>query len=204
MGKSMIKDVVKKNIVEEATKIFFESSIPSVTISAISKQVGVGEATMYRYFKTKQNLVLACAEYAANKIYNQYMSFSCVLNGFDGVEKFYRCFLKIFQEHRNYFSFIDQFDSYLINEDMTNERDIYESAIEQYKKVFDNFYSLGLEDGSINHKNDRDLFYYATTHALLSLCKKLAGEKVVIAKDKTMDCEREIEIIIEIILSALK
>jgi hypothetical protein len=127
-----------------------------------------------------------------------------VQSGYDGVEQFYRCFLKIFHEHRNYFSFIDQFDSYLMRENMTKERDLYESAIEKYKQVFDGFYRQGVIDGSIKRKGESDLFYYATTHSLLSLCKKLASENAVIAKDKTIDCEREIQVMLEIVLNALK
>ena len=46
-----------------------------------------------------------------------------------------------------------------------------------------------------------DLFYYSTTHAMLSLCKKLAAEGRIVRQDDLTDKRQEVRTIIEIILN---
>ena len=52
---SGIKDTMKRAIAKKALGLFLEKSITEVKISDIAIEADVGEATVYRYFKTKQN-----------------------------------------------------------------------------------------------------------------------------------------------------
>ena len=62
----------------------------------------------------------------------------------------------------------------------------------------------GLADGSVKKVWDLDLFYYSTTHAMLSLCKKLATEAYIVRQDDLTDKRQEVRLVIEVILSSLK
>ena len=53
------KDLKRDYIVETAKKLFLSSSISEITIKDISAVSGIGEATIYRYFSNKENLVTA-------------------------------------------------------------------------------------------------------------------------------------------------
>ena len=73
---SKIKDAQMNVILDEATKLFFEKSITNVTMSDIASEIGVGEATLYRYFGKKQNLVIKVAERLSSNLLEKYFYFS--------------------------------------------------------------------------------------------------------------------------------
>ena len=187
---------------EETTKLFFERSINEVTIKDIANHIGVGEATIYRHYKTKFNIVLSVANYLMNKVFSQYFNFEQGNTGYEKIAEFYRSFLNIYKDNCGYYKFINEFDAFLMN---SNEKvaTSYEAGIEQFKHKFDEIYQLGLKDGSVKEINDIDVFYYSTTHALLELCKKLAN-KDIISQDAKIDKVREIEVLIETILYRFK
>ena len=187
---------------EETTKLFLERSINEVTIKDIANHIGVGEATIYRHYKTKFNIVLSVANYLMNKVFSQYFNFEQGNTGYEKIAEFYRSFLNIYKDNCAYYKFISEFDAFLMN---NNEKTAtsYEAGIEQFKNKFDEIYQLGLKDGSVKEIKDIDIFYYSTTHALLELCKKLAN-KDIISQDARIDKAREIEILIETILYRFK
>jgi TetR/AcrR family transcriptional regulator, fatty acid metabolism regulator protein len=56
----------KDRIMEAALRIFAEKSFQNTTITEISKQAGVSEATIYEYFGTKEDLLFAIPEKISN------------------------------------------------------------------------------------------------------------------------------------------
>ena len=56
-----LKDMKMDLIIDKALELFLNDSILNVTIKDISSKLEIGEMTIYRYFKTKDNLVLQCA-----------------------------------------------------------------------------------------------------------------------------------------------
>ncbi len=69
--------------------------------------------------------------------------------------------------------------------------------------LYDEAYRLGLEDHSIRPVEDIDLYYYTTTHSLLSLCKKMATDNLVDI-GLGIDKNKEIRLLIKIITDRLK
>jgi TetR/AcrR family transcriptional regulator, fatty acid metabolism regulator protein len=49
----------KKKIMTSATKIIGEKGFQNATIAEIAKEAGIGDATIYEYFKNKEDLLLA-------------------------------------------------------------------------------------------------------------------------------------------------
>lgn len=49
----------KKQILKSSIKIFGEKGYQNATISEIAKEVGIGDATIYEYFKSKEDILLA-------------------------------------------------------------------------------------------------------------------------------------------------
>jgi len=56
----------KDRIMDAALRIFAEKSFQDATISEISKEAGVSEATIYEYFGTKEDLLFAIPEKISN------------------------------------------------------------------------------------------------------------------------------------------
>ena len=196
-----IKDAKKVFIVDEALKLFFERSIIEVTMHDIAVSVGVGDATVYRYFSTKHNLVCAAATKLEKQIFETYFDLSGGKNGYKRLELFYGTYLKLFCSHREFYKFINEFDAFMVSEGKTTDE--YEAGLDMFKALCIGAYEMGVADGSISSVDDFETFYYATTHALLALCKKLSNADIV-RQDAELDKEREIAALTEIILFRLK
>ena len=197
-----ITDAKKNFIIDETLALFFERSISEVTMHDIAIRAGVGDATIYRYFSTKHNLVCAAATKLEKQIFDAYFDFRAATTGFERLSMFYQNYLKIFSSHREFFKFINEFDAYMLDEGKTDSED-YASVLDLYKALCSEAYEQGLSDGSIMSVNDFDTFYYATTHALLELCKKLSAPDIV-RQDKSANKEREIATLTELVLFKLK
>ncbi len=197
-----IKDVKKNFIIDNAIDLFLSKSIGDVTIKDIAIKANVGEATIYRYFSSKQNLVCDVAVKLENKIFEQYFNIPKTLNGFEQLSEFYNRYQKIFNEHCELFKFINEFDAYLLSEGKTDIGE-YSSGLEQFKAVFSFAYNQGVQDGSIAAVANWEIFYYATTHAMLELCKKLSVADIVI-QDVNSHKKEEVAALVELILFKLK
>ena len=197
-----LKDAKVNFLVDMATDLFMSRSIQEVTIRDIAISAQVGEATIYRYFGKKQELVVQAAMKLQSIVSSGYFKLDDKSNGYQKLEAFYLSYLNIFDQHRNFYKFLSEFDAYMSteNKDVLNP---YEDAIDQYKSAFMKAYEQGLKDGSIKEQENIDLFYFSTTHAILELCKKLAL-KAVLNQDLAIEKLGEVRCLINIVLNELK
>ena len=181
--------------------MFFERSVSEVTVRDIAVRAGVGEATIYRYFSTKQNLVCAAATRLEKAIYETYFNLGGAATGMEKLAMFYRNYQTLFSTHREFFKFINEFDAFMLSEGKTDNNE-YASGLDMFKTLCREAYTQGVADGSIAEIDDWETFYYATTHALLELCKKLSTADIV-RQDTSSNKEKEIAALTEIILYKL-
>lgn len=198
-------DVKKNYIITEAADQFSKRPIKDVTIKDIAVAAGVGEATVYRYFGTKGDLIVACVEKLEKEVSGIFIDKKTPFSPLSAIERFYNAYLVIFNEKPQLYRFLNEFDAYVINEGIGG-LDSYADAIDAYKDLFIQAYELGVAEGTINKVSNIDLFYYSTTHAIIALCKKLSYEKPVIRQDLKAEEEKENEIstLIGIILDTLR
>ena len=197
-----LKDAKVNFLVDMATDLFMSRSIQEVTIRDIAISAQVGEATIYRYFGKKQELVVQAAMKLQSIVSSGYFQLDSKMNGYQKLEAFYLSYLDIFNHHRDFYKFLSEFDSYMSveNKDVLNP---YEDAIDQYKSAFMKAYEQGLKDGSVKEQANIDLFYFSTTHSILELCKKLAL-KAVLNQDLAIEKLGEVRCLIDIVLNTLK
>ena len=203
LSKMGFKDLKTNYIIEVATKLFLERGINEVTIKDIASEAEIGEATIYRHFIKKQNIVLAVALKLKEKVFEGYFDLSKGKTGFEKVEIFYSSYLNVFKNSPEYFYFINEFDAYMCMEESIS-LDEYEKEVDSFKSPFVEAYELGLKDQSIRKVDSIDTFYLATTHALLELCKKLSANRELLKQDRNSKKASEIECLIKIILDSLK
>ncbi len=199
-----IMDAKRNFVIDAAAGLFLERQIATVTVKDIAKAAGVGEATVYRYFTTKHDLVIACAlklQAEAEKMFSRYNSNN--LKGYKGIERFYRTFSEAFKNRPQLYRFLSDFDAYCISEKLEG-LDEYADNMDRFKDAFIAAYREGVIDGSVRVIDNIDLFYYSTTHAIMSLCKKLAVGDGVLRQDKAIDKCAEIDMLINTVLFSLK
>ncbi len=198
-----IKDAQREFIVQEATKMFLASSIDKVTMSAIAKKVGVGEATMYRKYASKYALVIECAVYLGKEVYQRFQVPADTGTGYERLLAFYNSYYEIFVQQPEYYAFLFQLDN-MLPEMPRAVKQPYESGIDAFWNLYNDAYAAGLADGSVRSVGDEQLFYYTTTHALLNLCKKLTCQGNLLTQDKSADKAGEVRCLIGIIMNSLR
>ena len=203
LSKMGFKDLKSNYIVEVATKLFLKRGINDVTIKDIANEAEIGEATIYRHFVKKQNIVLAVALKLKEKVFEGYFDLSKGKTGFEKVEIFYSSYLNVFKNSPEYFYFINEFDAYMCMEESIS-LDEYEKEIDSFKSQYIEAYELGLKDQSIRKVDSIELFYLSSTHALLELCKKLSANRALLRQDRNSKKASEIECLIKIVLGSLK
>ena len=119
-----IKDGKIDLIVKEAVPLFLEKSISDISMNEIAKFVGVGEATLYRYFQKKQNLVIQISAKLADEVFNHYFSLEQKLSGYEQISDFFKAYGKVFKEHPEYFKFINELDAYILNENVQEKKNM--------------------------------------------------------------------------------
>ena len=196
------KDLKREYIVDSAKKLFLSSSISEITIKDISSVSGIGEATIYRYFKTKENLVIAVSLSIQQDILK--VQFNENGSGLKQIQNFFNLFRNIYVDNKNYFKFIAEFDTVYLKNIKNKENKEYSLGLDAFYEIFMKAYELGLKDGSIKENDDIKLFYYTCTHSLLELCKKLASTESSLKQDKEVSKVSEIEYLISLFISVLK
>lgn len=188
-------------IIQETKSLFLEKGIDGVTMAEIASHLSIGEASLYRYFGTKQALVIDSSILIWNEIYDMLSNRPLKETGYENIESFYGFFLEVFQKHPNFFYFLGEFDAKIIQLSMPKEElSDYEQTILKFKAVFDEFFELGLTDGTIKDGIDQDTFYYTTGHSLIGLCKKLATQPHILSYESNIQPKAQIECLIQICL----
>ncbi len=189
-------------ILKESEELFLSKGIETVLIKDVALKAGIGEATIYRYFKKKSNLVIEVALDMQKKILSQYFKFDDT-TGFELIKGYYMSFLSIFVSHQPYFNFLKELDIYILKNEIDDLKE-YEEGITNFGLIYRTMVEKGLKDGTIKQDLDYETFYYSSTHALLGLCEKLSLNKAIIKQDKGQKKNEEIKMLISSFLNFIK
>ena len=146
-----LKDAKINFLVDIATDLFMCRSVNDVTIRDIAISAQVGEATLYRYFGNKQNVVIQAAMKIQGIVSEDFFKLEKGKTGFEKLVLFYQSYYEIFSKHPEFYKFLSEFDAYMAGEhsDAINP---YENAIDSYKGFYMQAYELGLKDGLLRNK----------------------------------------------------
>lgn len=198
-----LKDVKKNFLIDTAIKLFLSESIDKVTIKDIANEAGVGEMTIYRYFGKKTSIVTEAVMQLQDVVFTDYFKVDTSKTGYEMLESFYNTFLNVFTNRPEFFKFIKDFDTYMMNEDSSILQD-YEEELDKFKNVYFSSYYTGIKDNSVKKVSDLELFYFTSTHALIELCKKLSYSKGVLPQDEKIVKTNEIKCLINVFLATVK
>lgn len=207
------KSIMEKRraeVVACAMLCFCKNGIETTALSDIAGFAQVGEATLYRYFSTKENLVLECGIYfwklsvkyyeelAAGEAYRQ-------KTGAEQIADLLAVSERIFAEHRNKFKFLHDLDVFLTTHKIDGEKlEEYAGLVDRPKPYLCHAIEKGKADGTVVCKADTEELYYTLTHAVLSLMQKLAGMGQLLPGDNVIAEERRIRLLMELLLAGLK
>lgn len=200
----------KEEVVKASIDVLCKIGIENTKMTDIAEAAEVGVASLYRYFKTKPELVVAAAEYfwhqKVDVLYKDIVNKSFEkLNGCDRISRILNIFMMLFKEHKDFIRFLEEFDNYVVKEKISPRRlTSYEKIITDLKSVMFDALKLGKSDGTIRSDIDDDIFYITVTHSLMTLCQKLTLRGTILKSDSEIKGEEQIEFLIKMAVSYIK
>ena len=213
MGESKIRkqqmEQRTQRILHTALKLFCEKGIEDTSVEEIAKAVGVGPATIYRYFETKAELAISAGIAYWQMVAGKYLDSLSQeayqkLNGIQQIKYIFQIFTKIFREEFLFLKFLQEFDIFVQRYHISKERlEEYEEYILNLKPYMTNALEKGLKDGSLSFSYTIDEVYFSVTHTLLSLMQKLACNGHILSSDERVGLALQVEIAGDLLLNGL-
>lgn len=199
----------RKRTIEAAYNLFLDNNLDSVTMQDIATASGIGVASVYRYHKTKTNILIEIGI----AIWTNLASRLEILfskpeffkkSGYEQIEKLLYTFLTLYTEYSKELKFISEFDRYVIINKIGKELlSGYEKSIYNYYPIFEKSYLKGIADKSIKESTDLNLLFRTITHTLISMSQKFINGNVL-PSDDFSSSDAELELIIKMILKFIK
>ena len=205
MGKPW-KVAKEKHIMEVAYQLFSDKGIEAVPMPTVAKASGVGNATLYRYFPAKLDLVVSIGTWKWNEYIALHDSFASKeerarMTGAEQLRFFMDAFLDLYRNHRDILRFNYSFNNYLRYEKATYEQtQSYIGMVDALGERFHRLYLRGQKDGTLNTEISEASMLSSLFHIMLAAITRYAVGLVYLPKEAN-DPESELVMLEELLLS---
>lgn len=203
-GKAWKKEKHRR-ILEAGFKLFSERGIELVTMPEIAEASGIGRATLFRYFPTKLELVVAIGTWK----WQEYIGWHDTLltpeekkniTGAERLRLFLDSFLDLYRNHADILRFNYNFNSYLKYEAGTAEqKQPYIRMTDGLGAQFHQLYEQGKADGTLNTDYSEQSMFSSSFHIMLAAVTRYAVGLVVMYEDAS-EPESELVMLEELLL----
>jgi len=199
------KRVRREKMADAALAVFTEKGIDATTLDEIAERAGVGIASVYRHFGTKADLAVAAAERLWRGEWEVLGGATRSATGLEAqppglcrVQSLLNRFIQAFDDHRQAFSFLEDFDRFVVREGLDPQRLAgYDRMLLEFRQVLKDTLAAGQGDGSIRADLDADLFCATFSQAFVALAEKLVNRPLVVPSDAQLSGRRELELLVE-------
>ena len=179
MSLEELREQNKRTVIEAALGCFIEQGIEQTKISEIARRAELTERSIYRYFETKADLVLAAAllfwEDNQQKIEHAHEKNA---HGKSGIAQIYEtlcAYADLYFTARQKIIFVQEAEGYLNRNGKSALLDNKPpTPFKSSHAPLANAIRAGIADGSVKTSADVELLYYNTYDALLGLLQKMA------------------------------
>lgn len=183
------KQEKRQHIMETAYRLFSEKGIAPVSITDVAAASGVGRATVFRYFSTKAELVIAIGTWLWEEYieaHNTLLSPEefAKLTGAEWLRFYLDAFLDLYRNHPAILRFNYDFNSYLRYEGKAEgQRRPYLNMVKLLGTQFHELYERGMRDGTLNADISEQKMFSATFHIMLAAATRYAVGLVMVFDD---------------------
>lgn len=183
LGKPKIHKVVLA-----AKKEFERNGIVNSKIKDIAKLAGVGEASVYRYFNDKTELIDLVAFYAWSQESHEFEAFitSHMLVATNGAEQLgviFDLFSNLYFNHKDMLKFMEDYGNYRAMTNPDTNTNILATYLASLKDLIYSFVALGIQDGSVKEDTIQEEIYDYIILSLLPTIQNLAIRSSVLHKN---------------------
>lgn len=203
------KEKKQQAIIASSLSLFCTQGIEKTSMEQIAVSAGIGSATIYRYFSTKPELVLAAALSIWSRQSDKYLP--CLqtkeyrgANGKKQLSTILSIFLCIYKEDTDFLRFLSELDPYIKNTGLQPSILFeYETFIISLKQYATDALKLGLSDGSLCFSARVDDIYYTLFHSMLSTTQKLALQGNILPMNSQADGLVQLTLLRDLLLNGL-
>ncbi|MBQ1546131.1 MAG: TetR/AcrR family transcriptional regulator [Clostridia bacterium] len=189
------KQKTADRIIEAGFKLFAERSIEAVLMTEVAEAGEVGRATLFRYFPTKTELVIAIATRKWQDFirwHNSLLSDEEMnkLTGAEYLKFFIDSFLELYRNHKDILRFNYMFNSFVRSAEWTAEqKQPYLQMVGALSEQFHDLYERGKKDGTLNTDIPEQTMFSSTFHIMLAAVTRYAVGLAVVNES---DPEKEL------------
>ena len=210
MSRNKEKDAAEKArragmAMESAFELFAEKGIELVTMPDIAEASGVGRPSLYRYFSTKTDLVIAIGAWKWREYIERYSSLRSAeereqMTAAQRLRWYMDSYIDLYRNHKDILRFNYFFNSFIVKEQVTLEQKrSYLDVIGMMQKIFHELYEKGMKDGTLRSDLPESVMLSSSFHIMLAAVTRYAVGLVYIEDEA--DPERELVLLEEALLS---
>ena len=191
------KAIRRQRAMESGFRLFAERGIELVTMPDIAEDSGVGRPSLYRYFSSKLDLVIAIGTWKWKEYIDAHNATLTQeqLAGMTAAEYFrwyMDAFIDLYRNHSDILRFNYYFNSFLRNEKATAEqKQPYMGVVEGLRSAFHELYEKGMKDGTIRTNLTEEAMLSSSFHIMLAAVTRYAVGLVYVPETGT-DPESEL------------
>lgn len=191
-------------IVKAGFGIFAERGIEAVQMAEVAEAAGVGRTTLFRYFPTKTELVVAIATRKWKEFIDWHNSLLSAeemqsLTGAQYLKFFVDSFLELYRHHKDILRFNYEFNAFVRGVEWTDEQKLpYLQMVNKLGEQFHELYERGTKDGTLNTDIPEQTMFSSTFHIMLAAVTRYAAGLAVVNEN---DPESELVMLGDLLLS---
>ena len=201
-----------EKILSSAYELFSKRGIEDVAMTDIADRSKIGVASLYRYFETKEILVVKTAtqvwenqmqDVLPSLLRPKYKNSS----GYDQLQEIFALFIKLYEKETDFLRFIYLFDAFAVKEKIPKEAMAnYEAKILLVKQIISDAIQKGFDDGSISfkYKDYGEMLYFTLMHTFFSVAQKLSLSGKMLDMDTKKNGSLQLKLLSDVLLSGLK
>ena len=195
----------RETMLQEGFRLFAEKGIEAVPMQEVANACGVGVATLYRYYNTKLDLVLAIgtrkwAEYGEYARRLRQERHADEMTAAEELAFYLDFYGDLYRNHKDMLRFNQNFNNYVRREGaLGKELEPYLQGIDQLARFFHGIYENGKRDGTIRTDLPEEKMFAFTSHIMLAVAVRYA-QGLLYAAENEADRTEEYELLRRMLL----
>lgn len=196
----------RERILMAGLRLFSQQGIERVSMNMVAQAAGVGPTTLFKYYKSKENLVVAISAMAwaeewrlALEHYGPEMQET--MTAYELIQCYTDWIILVYRRNPALLRFSGDYKSYICRQNPPQEElQEHLEALQPIKVLFHRAYLRARDDGSIRLDVPEDTLYAATAIHMLSVAERFA-QGIVWTRYGAENYLRELDIAQDMILS---
>ena len=171
------KEETNRRILDAGFCIFSEMSIDKVSMANVANKAGIGIATLYRYYRTKPELVVAVGTHVWSNFIRNYTPIrnDDKITAVEELEFFLDSFLELYKNHKKLLCFNQFFNIYIRNEAVPPKAlNSYNEMVDKLAMRFHRTYVKGERDKTLCTEMSEKAMFLSIVHLMLAAVTRYA------------------------------